>query len=93
MDFLDLDLLLIIDNLLLILVYLALYVALKQINKSLITIALTFGLVGIVIHLVSREATFSMLVLSNQYANATAEAQRMRHFAPSLASIHPNFLI
>lgn len=74
---LDLDLLLIIENLLLILVFLSLYAALKKINKSLMTVALTFGIVGIALLLVSREATFSMLTLSNQYANASSEAQRV----------------
>lgn len=76
---LDLDLLLIIENLLLILVFLSLYAALKKINKSLMTVALAFGIVGIVLLLVSREATFSMLTLSNQYANASSEAQRIMY--------------
>lgn len=73
---LDLDLLLIIDNLLLIFVYLAFYAVLKRVNKSLMTAALVFGLVGIVLLLVSREVTFSMLTLSNQHATATTEVQK-----------------
>jgi len=73
---LDLDLLLIVENLLLILVYLALYAALERINKSIMTVALALGMVGIVLLLVSREVTFSMLTLSNQYATASTEVQR-----------------
>jgi len=40
------------------------------------TTALVTGLIGIVLNLVSREAIFSMLALSNQYAAATSEAQK-----------------
>ena len=74
---LDLDLLLTVNNVLLVLIYLALCTALKRVNKSLTTIALTIGLVGIVLYLVSREATFSMLSLSEQYAVATTEGQKL----------------
>jgi len=78
---LDLDLLLTVDNVLLILIYLALYVALKRANESFMAIALTVGLVGTVLYLVSREATFSMLSLSDQYAAATTDAQRAMFLA------------
>ena len=73
---LDLDLLLIVDNILLILIYLALYTALKRFNKSYMAIALTIGLVGTTLHFASREATFGMLSLSSQYTAATTDAQR-----------------
>ncbi len=62
---LDLDLLLIVINILLILIYLALYVALRRISKSYMTIALIIGLVGTTLFFASREATFGMLSLSN----------------------------
>lgn len=78
---LDLDLLLTVNNVLLILIYLALYTALRRANESLTAIALTIGLVGIVLYLVSREATFSMLSLSEQYAVATTETQRSMFLA------------
>ena len=78
---LDLDLLLTVNNVLLILIYLAIYTALRRANESFMTIALTVGLVGIVLYLVSREATFSMLSLSEQYAAATTEAQRSMFLA------------
>jgi hypothetical protein len=73
---LDLDLLLTANNVLLILIYLALYAALRRANESFMVIALTFGLIGIVLYLISREATFTMLSLSHQYTVATTDAQR-----------------
>ncbi len=79
---LDLDLLLTVDNLLMILLYLALYVALRRANEAGMLVVLTLALVGTILYLVSREATFSMLSLSNQFATATTEAQR----APLLAA-------
>ncbi len=82
LGFVDLDLLLTLDNLLMILLYLALYAALRRASEAGMAVALTLGLVGTVLYLVSREATFSMLSLSNQYAAATTEAQR----APLLAA-------
>lgn len=65
-----------ICNLLLILVYLALYESLKGINKSVMIISVIFGIIGIVLLLVSREATFSMLTLSNQYSLVTTENEK-----------------
>lgn len=78
---LSLDLLLSLNTILLILVYLALYAALRRTHPSFMAIALTLGLVGIVLYLVSREATFTMLSLSNQYASATTDAQRAMFLA------------
>lgn len=73
---LDLDFLLIVINVLLILIYLPLYVALSRFNKSYTLIALVLGLVGTTLFFTSREATFGMLSLSNQYDAATTEVQR-----------------
>lgn len=73
---LDLDLLLIVINILLILIYLALYVALVRIGKSYMTIALAIGLAGTILFFASREATFGMLSLSNQYAAASTDTER-----------------
>ncbi|MBI5304143.1 MAG: DUF4386 family protein [Chloroflexi bacterium] len=73
---LDLDLLLIVINVLLILIYLALYIALARFNKSYMTIALANGIVGTTLFFASREATFGMLSLSNQYAAASTDAER-----------------
>ncbi len=73
---LDLDLLLIVINVLLILIYLALYAALGRFNKSCALIALVIGLIGTTLFFASREATFGMLSLSNQYAAAGTEAEK-----------------
>jgi uncharacterized protein DUF4386 len=67
---LDLDLLLIV------LVILGLYIALRHEDPSLMLVAVAAGLVGAVLMIVSREATFSMYSLSQQYAAATSDAQR-----------------
>ena len=54
---------------------LALYVVLRRVNESLMTIALALGLVEAVAFVVARPAV-EMLYLSNQYADATTDAQR-----------------
>ena len=71
---LSLDLLYIANNVLMILIYLALYAALKRDSESSMAIALALGLVGIAAYFASNTA-FEMLSLSNQYAAATTEAQ------------------
>ena len=72
---LSLDLLYLLQNVLLVLIYLSLYVALRRINESLMTVALALGLVGIAAYFPSNTA-FEMLDLSNRYAGAEIEAQR-----------------
>ena len=72
---LSLDLLYIPNNVLLVLIYLALYTALKRVNESFTAIALTLGLVGIAAYFASNTA-FEMFSLSNQYAAATTDAER-----------------
>jgi hypothetical protein len=57
------------------LMFLALYVALNQVNKSYTTIAAVLGLTGMTVYFASN-TSFSMLALSNQYAAATTEAQK-----------------
>jgi Domain of unknown function (DUF4386) len=73
---LDLDLLLIVDQLLMVLVILGLYIALRYVDPSLMLVGIAAGLVGAVLMIVSREATFSMYSLSQQYAAATSDAER-----------------
>ena len=73
---LDLDLLLIVDNLLSIPLYLSLFIALKRKNGSFTLMGTFLGLLSIILYLVSREATFSMATLSDQYVLAASEAQR-----------------
>ena len=72
---LDLDLLLIVDQVLAILIFLALYVALRQANESFMAIAIALGLVSTVLFIASNPA-FAMLSLSDQYAAAGTEMQR-----------------
>jgi hypothetical protein len=71
---LNMDLLYLINNILLIPLYLALYVVLKPIREAIVFTALILGLVGIAVYFPSNPA-FEMLTLSNQYAAATTEAQ------------------
>jgi len=52
---LDLDLLLIVDNALMALMFLALYAALRRANQSFMAIATTFGFVGVAVYFASPE--------------------------------------
>lgn len=72
---LDLDLLLTIDYLAMIPFYLALFVVLKRASPTSALVALVVGLFSVALFLVSREATFSMWLLSSQYASAATAAQ------------------
>ena len=83
---LDMDLLLIIDQVLMGLVLLALYAALKRASPSFMAIALTLGLVGVAVYFASNTA-FSMLALSFQYAAATTDAQRSTFLAAGQAML------
>jgi Domain of unknown function (DUF4386) len=83
---LDMDLLLIVDQVLMGLVLLALYAALKRASPSLMAIALTAGLVGIAAYFASSTA-FNMLSLSSQYAAATTAAQRAMFEASGQATL------
>jgi len=73
---LDLDLLLSLDNILTVAIYLALFLVVSQTNRSLALLSLAAGLLSITLYLVSREATFSMLSLSRQFAAATDETEK-----------------
>jgi hypothetical protein len=71
----DLDLLLVADNVLLVPILLALYVALKRTSESIMAVGTTFGFVGLALFIASNPA-FEMLSLSDHYAAATTDAQR-----------------
>jgi hypothetical protein len=77
---LDMDLLLIADQVLVALVLLALYIALRRTSQSFMAIALTAGLLGIAAYFAST-AAFEMLSLSDQYAAATTDAERSMFLA------------
>ncbi|MEO8609453.1 MAG: DUF4386 family protein [Chloroflexota bacterium] len=72
---LNLDMLYLINNLLLIPMYLAFYLALKPIRESIVSVALILGLVGIAAYIPSNTA-FEMLKLSQQYTVGMTEAQQ-----------------
>lgn len=83
---LDMDLLLIVDYLLLIGVFSALWVSLRRANESLMAIALILQLVATATYLASTVA-FEMLTLSNQYAAATTEVERSIFLAAGQAML------
>ncbi len=72
---LSLDLIYVVINTLLVLLYVVLYFILKRTSEWAITIALILGLVGIAAYF-SSNTSFQMLSLSNQYAAATTDLQR-----------------
>jgi hypothetical protein len=72
---LDMDLLLILDYVLLVLVFLALWGVLRRGNEPLVTVALIFQIVGTAAYFSSATA-FEMLSLSSQYATVTTDSER-----------------
>lgn len=82
----DMDLLLLVDNVLLGLMFLALYVALREANPSLATLAVALEFMAIPTYFGSNTA-FEMLSLSRQYAAATTEAQRALAMAAGQAML------
>lgn len=74
------DLLLLVDQVLMIVVTLALYVALRRTSESFMAIAVVLGVVGATLFIASNTA-FAMLGLSAQYAAATNEQQRAAYLA------------
>lgn len=56
--------------------YLALYMALRRVRPAWMLIALYFALLGVVVFVVPRVLTLSILPLSDLHAAATTEAQR-----------------
>ena len=75
-----LDLLLIIDNVLVAIMYLAFYVSLKRNNESLMAIALLLGVLGISAYFASNTA-FEMLSISSLYNTAVTEIDKNMYLA------------
>ncbi len=71
-----LDFLMLVDQVLMVPILLALYVALRRASESLMAISTVLAFLGIAAYFASREATVTMLALSDQYAAATTDAQR-----------------
>lgn len=72
----NLDLLLTIDYILVLFIYFAIFIVLSRREKSLSLIALILGCLSITLYIVSREATFSMIALSDEYFGATSEMEQ-----------------
>jgi hypothetical protein len=72
----DLDLLLVVDQALGILIFLALFAALRKAGRSLMIIGLAIGLISVILFIASNPA-FSMLSLSKQYFATAVEAERI----------------
>jgi hypothetical protein len=74
------------------LIFLGLYAALRRTHRSSVTLATGLSFLGIAVYIASNQA-FSMLTLSDQYAAATTDAQRSMLLAAGqalLAIQNPN---
>lgn len=76
MGMINLDLLLTIDYVLVLFIYFVIFIVLSRREKSLSLIATILGCLSITLYIVSREATFSMIALSNEYFGATTEMEQ-----------------
>lgn len=72
---LSLDLLLVMNNVLLIVIYFGLYAALRRTHRPLMTLGLILSLVGVAAYF-SSNPSFEMLSLSRQYAAAATETEK-----------------
>jgi hypothetical protein len=80
----DLDLLLVVDNVLLVVIALAVYVALRRASPSVTTMAAGLWLLAIVMVIAANPAV-EMLALSDQFAAATTQAQQSTALAAGQA--------
>ena len=71
----DMDLLLIVDYIIFLLIFLAIWFNLRSVNPALVTMALLFQVVSIATYFASTVA-FEMLGLSHQYAVATTALEK-----------------
>jgi hypothetical protein len=71
----DLDLLLVVDQVLIMVIFLALFAALKQVNLSWMTVGLTLGLASTILFIASNPAV-AMYGLSTQYFAAADDSMR-----------------
>jgi hypothetical protein len=87
-----LDLFDIVNYVLVSLIFLALYGALRRANKAAMTVATAFALVGVAVSLASNQA-FALLTLSDQHAAASTDVMRTLFLAAGealLASHKPS---
>lgn len=80
----SLDILLLLGTLISLLVFLALYVSLKQVNESYALIALALGVVGVVL-LVPGRPIPEIVALSGKYVNAATESDKSQYLAAGTA--------
>lgn len=83
---LDFDLLMMVDYVLMGLIYLALFGALRRASEPFMALAAICGFVSITAYVASNTA-FNMLFLSDKYATATTDAQRSQLLAAGQAMI------
>lgn len=83
---LQLDLVMLVSYALTLVLYFALYGALRQVNEPLVTLAALVGVVSIVTYFASN-VSFTMLVLSQKYAVATSEAERSQLLAAGQSAL------
>jgi hypothetical protein len=83
---LDLDLLLMVDQVLAIPIFLALYIALRKTHESFTVLGLVLGLFSMVLFIASNPA-YALLSLSDQYVAAGTEAQRAAFLAAGQAML------
>lgn len=69
------DMLYIINNIIVSMMYLAFYITLRSTNKSVMTIAILLGFLGISAYFASNKS-FELLNISNQYFATSTEAQK-----------------
>jgi hypothetical protein len=77
MGLINLDLLLTIDYVLVLFIYFVIFIVLSRREKTLSLVATILGCLSITLYIVSREATFSMIALSNEYFGATTEMEQV----------------
>lgn len=83
---LELDLMMLVSYALMIVLYVALYGALRQVNEPLVSLAALLGIISIVTYFASN-VSFTMLELSQKYAAATSEAERSQLLAAGQSAL------
>jgi hypothetical protein len=78
----SLDIFLFVGNLFSLMLFLAFYVSLKEVNESYALIAVTLGLIGLVLLIPSRPIS-ELFTISRLYLAATSEADKTRYLAAS----------
>jgi len=74
------DFFILLNNILIAVIYLAFYHALKETNRGLLQLALVLGFIGIAAY-ISSNKTFELLSLSRLYAGAATESDRAMYLA------------